>query len=298
MATSSTGLLVERAPAKVNLSLHVLGRRADGMHLLESLVVFADFGDALTFEPGATLDLAVTGPLAGEAGPLADNLVLRAARALAECAGGVRLGRFTLDKHIPVAAGLGGGSADAAAALRLVARASGIDLNDARLLAAAAATGADVPVCLEPRPALMRGTGDEVARLDLPPLFGVLVNPGVAVATGAVFAALGLRPGEARPGTAHPRLAGAANPQELLRRLADARNDLAEAAQGIAPDIGLVMDALRVGGADIVRMSGSGATVVGLVPDLARARAIAAQLAAERPAWWIEAVGLGAPPVA
>ncbi|HZN30648.1 MAG TPA: 4-(cytidine 5'-diphospho)-2-C-methyl-D-erythritol kinase, partial [Xanthobacteraceae bacterium] len=183
----------EPAPAKVNLTLRVVGRRADGYHDIESLVVFADIGDALTFVPARALTLAVRGPTAAAAGHTADNLVLKAARALAERVDGLKLGRFALSKRLPVAAGLGGGSADAAAALRLMARANRLAPDDPRLMAAARATGADVPVCLDPRPRFMRGTGDILSDpLDLPRLDAVLVNPGVAVATKDVFAALRL----------------------------------------------------------------------------------------------------------
>jgi 4-diphosphocytidyl-2-C-methyl-D-erythritol kinase len=176
----------EKAPAKVNLTLRVLGRRADGYHDIESLVAFAGVGDALTFKPGDDLALTVGGPTGAAAGDVADNLVLKASRALAERVAGVRLGRFTLSKRLPVAAGLGGGSADAAAALRLLARANALAPDDPRLMQAARATGADVPVCLDPRPRRMRGIGDILSDpLDLPRLFAVLVNPGVGVAAAA-----------------------------------------------------------------------------------------------------------------
>src|SRR5581483_1260744 len=140
--------LVEHAPAKVNLTLAVLGRRRDGYHLLDSLVVFARVGDRLTFAPRGPLSLRVRGATAKKAGPLDNNLVLKAARRLADEIPGLNLGRFTLDKRLPVAAGLGGGSSDAAAALRLLARVNRIKLTDKRLLRVAAAIGADVPVCL------------------------------------------------------------------------------------------------------------------------------------------------------
>ncbi len=155
--------LVENAPAKVNLTLRVLGRRADGYHDIESLVAFAGFGDRLTFTPGGELSLASRGPRAAQAGEDADNLVLNAARALAARIPGIVLGAFHLDKNLPVAAGLGGGSADAAAALRLLARANAIAPDDPRLYEAARATGADVPVCLDPRPRLMRGIGEKLS---------------------------------------------------------------------------------------------------------------------------------------
>src|ERR1700677_4029067 len=141
------GVLVALAPAKVKLTLRILGRRADGYHDLESLVAFAPFGDRLTLRPGTELELAVAGPTAGQAGAVDDNLVVRAARALAERIDGVRLGRFALTKRLPAGAGLGGGSADAAAALRLLAEANGLPPDHPRIGDAARATGADVPVC-------------------------------------------------------------------------------------------------------------------------------------------------------
>jgi 4-diphosphocytidyl-2-C-methyl-D-erythritol kinase len=158
--TDASGELAEFAPAKVNLTLHVLGRRPDGYHEIESLVTFAGLGDRLTFRPGERLALAVSGPTGAAAGASEDNLVIRAARALATRVDGLRLGGFALDKQLPVAAGLGGGSSDAAAALRLLAQVNGLSLDDERLRAAAQATGADVPVCLDPRARMMRGIGE------------------------------------------------------------------------------------------------------------------------------------------
>ena len=181
--------LVAHAPAKVNLTLRVLGRRTDGYHELESLVVFADCGDRLTFTPGSALSLTLSGATAAQAGDDADNLVLKAARALAARMPDVILGAFHLEKSLPVAAGLGGGSSDAAAALRLIAQADKLALDNPHLQAAARATGADVPVCLDPRPRLMRGIGEQLSQpLALPQLPAVLVNPGVALATKHVFA--------------------------------------------------------------------------------------------------------------
>src|SRR5215470_10275932 len=189
----------EPAPAKVNLTLRILGKRADGYHDLESLVVFARLADLVTLTPDVALGLDVDGPTAAAAGSVADNLVLRAAREIAGLTDGLRFGRFGLTKHIPVAAGLGGGSSDAAAALRLIMRVNGIARDNPRVMDAARATGADVPVCLDPRPRVMRGIGDVLSDpLDLPPLPAVLVNPGVAVPTKAVFGKLGLAPGETR----------------------------------------------------------------------------------------------------
>ena len=194
MTASSSVALAENAPAKVNLTLRVLGRRADGYHEIESLVAFAACGDRLSFSPGGELALTLRGPSAAQAGDGPDNLVLKAARALADRVPGLGFGLFHLDKMLPVAAGLGGGSADAAAALRLLAQANDLSLDDPRVYEAARATGADVPVCLDPRARVMRGVGEILsAPLDLPPLPAVLVNPNIAVATKSVFA--GWKPG-------------------------------------------------------------------------------------------------------
>ncbi|MDR4307565.1 4-(cytidine 5'-diphospho)-2-C-methyl-D-erythritol kinase, partial [Chelatococcus sambhunathii] len=189
--------LTERAPAKVNLSLHVLGRRADGFHELDSVVAFAGCAaDVVTLEPERDLALAaVDGPFAPAAGPDTDNLVLRAARAAAERIEGLRLGAFGLTKRIPVAAGLGGGSADAGAALRLIARLNELPSDDPRLVEAAAATGSDVPVCLRSCAARMTGRGEGVEPVDLPPLAAVLANPLKGLSTADVFRGLGLAPG-------------------------------------------------------------------------------------------------------
>ncbi|MFL6831663.1 MAG: 4-(cytidine 5'-diphospho)-2-C-methyl-D-erythritol kinase [Xanthobacteraceae bacterium] len=251
----------EKAPAKINLTLRVLGRRADGYHDIESLAAFAGVGDALTFTPGGDLALTVGGPTAAAAGDVADNLVLTAAHALAERVAGLRLGRFTLSKRLPVAAGLGGGSADAAAALRLLARANGLAPHDPRLMQAARATGADVPVCLDPRARLMRGIGDILSDpLDLPRLFALLVNPGVAVATADVFAALAAPPAGQSGPAALPE-GGAA----LLAEIAGGRNDLEAPAIELEPAIADALAVLRkLPGCRLARMSGSGATCFGL----------------------------------
>ena len=285
----------EKAPAKVNLTLRVLGRRADGYHELESLVAFAGVGDVLTFAPGDALTLAVSGPTAPAAGDSADNLVLKAARALAERIAGLTLGRFALSKRLPVAAGLGGGSADAAAALRLLAQANGIALDDPRLMQAAQATGADVPVCLDPRPRLMRGVGDVLsAPLDLPRLFAVLINPGVAVSTREVFAALNLPP--AAPPAAPPVQAGPPPaPSALLAEIAGGRNDLEQPAIELEPVIADVLSVLnKLPGCRLARMSGSGATCFGLFETNAAASAAARTVRVGYPQWWVRATVLGA----
>jgi 4-diphosphocytidyl-2-C-methyl-D-erythritol kinase len=284
----------EKAPAKVNLTLRVVGRRADGYHDIESLVAFAGVGDALTFAPGRTLALRVSGPTAATAGDTADNLVLKAARALAERVAGLKLGSFALSKRLPIAAGLGGGSADAAAALRLLAGANRIALDDPRLMQAARATGADVPVCLDPRPRLMRGIGDILSQpLDLPKLPAVLVNPGVAVPTREVFAALNLPAGQVAPASA-PQLT-----TSLADEIANGRNDLEAPAIELQPVIAEVLAVLRkLPGCRLARMSGSGATCFGLFDSMRASTAAARTLRVGYPAWWVRPTVLGGPQIA
>jgi 4-diphosphocytidyl-2-C-methyl-D-erythritol kinase len=285
--------LVEPAPAKVNLTLRVTGRRPDGYHELESLVAFARVGDRVDFEPGDTLALDVRGPFAAAAGNLADNLVLKAARELARRAPELTLGRFILTKELPVAAGLGGGSADAAAALRLLARANALD--DARLADAARATGADVPVCLDAKARVMRGIGDVLsAPLDLPPLPAVLANPGVPLATKDVFGAfarLGAPKAVAGFDMAAPL---GASVTSALAALARGSNDLEPAAVALCPAVAEALAALRATpDCRLVRMSGSGATCFGLYANESAAAAAAQAIAARHPGWWVRATVLG-----
>lgn len=289
--------LTEPAFAKVNLTLRVIRRRADGYHELDSIVAFARLADRLVLVPGAPLALAVHGPTAAAAGAVADNLVLRAARELAARVDSLVLGRFILSKRLPVAAGLGGGSADAAAALRLLARLNRLAGDDSRLLAAAQATGADVPVCLDPRPRRMRGIGEVLsAPLDLAQLPAVLVNPGIALPTRAVFAALD--PALLTGCGAAPAfdLAACGQRERVLAALAADRNDLEPAAIALAPVIGDVLGALRaLPGCRLARMSGSGATCFGLFATQAAARTAANTLRQAQPRWWVRATCLGAP---
>jgi 4-diphosphocytidyl-2-C-methyl-D-erythritol kinase len=286
--------LVANAPAKVNLTLRVIARRADGYHELESLVVFADRGDRLTFTPGGALSLAVSGVTAAQAGDGADNLVLKAARAVAERKPGLALGAFHLEKNLPVAAGLGGGSSDAAAALRLIAQANALPHDDADLYEAARVTGADVPVCVDPRPRVMRGIGEKLsAPLSLPPFPAVLVNPGVAVATKLVFAGLKLGDKPAAP-LDLAALAKSASRDRLLQLLQTQPNDLEAPAIAIAPVISDVLTALRaLAGCEFARMSGSGATCFGLFASAADANAAEKNLRAKFPQWWMQACNLG-----
>ncbi|MGO4387206.1 4-(cytidine 5'-diphospho)-2-C-methyl-D-erythritol kinase [Microvirga sp. 2YAF29] len=285
--------LATRAPAKINLTLHVLGRRADNYHVLESLVAFAGTGDDLRLEPGPALALHVQGPTAPLAGSDADNLVLKAARLLAERISNLKTGTFQLTKRLPVAAGIGGGSSDAAAALRLLARLNGFPLSDPALLEAARLTGADVPVCLEPKARMMRGVGDELGpALILPRLFSVLVNPRVPVETPAVFKTLGLQPGQALEDDVHPVVrAGAVS--MLFDNLKAARNDLEAPALKLQPIIGDVIGLMKTTqGCRLARMSGSGATVFGLYDDCNAAADAAKSIQRAQPGWWVKATSL------
>ena len=287
----------ERAPAKINLTLRVVGRRADGYHELESLVVFAGVGDTLTLSPARSLALTVNGPTAAASGSTDDNLVLKAARALAERVDGLKPGRFVLTKRLPVAAGVGGGSSDAAAALRLLARANRIALDDPKLMEAARMTGADVPVCVDPRSRTMRGIGEILSGpLALPRLPAVLVNPRVAVPTRDVFAALrDLKAQKAQAGgvvafESRPRWKAA----DLIEALANEPNDLEAPAVAIAPAIAQVLADLRsLRGCRLARMSGSGATCFGLFGTAPAAATAARALRSRHPEWWVRATKLG-----
>jgi 4-diphosphocytidyl-2-C-methyl-D-erythritol kinase len=281
--------LLEKAPAKINLTLRVLGRRADGYHELESLVAFADLADTLSLEPGVEDGLQTIGPFAAKSGPVADNLVLKACAALGERSTGLKSGRFLLEKNIPVAAGLGGGSADAAAALRLLARINGIAPDDLRLIAAARIVGADVPVCLDPRPRIMRGVGDLISPpIELPALAAVLVNPGVPLATREVFGKFA-------------GVQGAKNlanvPREfdaLIGFLKLHDNDLTLPARACAPVIAEVLAVLDVvPGVRLARMSGSGPTCFALFVSKGEAAAAARRLASEHKDWWVYPTTIG-----
>jgi 4-diphosphocytidyl-2-C-methyl-D-erythritol kinase len=273
------------APAKVNLFLHVTAKRADGYHVLDSLAVFPAVGDVVSAAPCETLTLEIAGPFGGALAAEADNLLLRAARALKPGAGAA----LRLEKNLPVASGIGGGSADAAAALLVLSRLWGVEAD---LPALALGLGADVPVCLESAPARMGGIGEILTTAPALPAFGmVLVNPGVAVATPAVFRA---RTGGFSAAAKLP--AGWADASAMAADLARCTNDLQDAAVGLQPVIGEVLAALaRLPGVLMVRMSGSGATCFGLFESPARAGAAAREVA--RPGWWCWGGGLAEPGV-
>jgi len=283
------------APAKINLYLHVTGRRPDGYHLIDSLTAFTELGDRILVRPAGELSLEIEGPFARALSDGEDNLVLRAARALQERAS-VRSGaRITLVKNLPVASGIGGGSSDAAATLKALAA---LWRLDASLFGdpdwAVARLGADVPVCLFASPAQVSGIGESVRHGPaLPPCAIVLVNPGVAVPTGPVFAR--------RTGAFSPNAPIAAAPDfaSMVRALAERRNDLAEPATSIAPIIGRTLDAVaHSAGCGLARMSGSGATCFGLFEDDAAAEAAARRLVAEHPDWWVRPTRFRATPPA
>lgn len=285
--------LSEFAPAKVNLYLHVTGRRPDGYHLLDSLAVFCPVGDRLRATVAEALTLTVEGPFGAALAGERDNLVLRAARALDGEAGA----RVVLEKFLPVASGIGGGSADAAATLRLLCRlwelpvgASQGDLARGALASIALELGADVPVCLASRAARMGGVGEALGPAPAMPAVGmVLVNPGVALATALVF--------RARSG-GFSGLAGLpsawADAAAMAGDLARLRNDLEPPAIALCPVIGTVLAALAATpGCLLARMSGSGATCFGLFRDAAAAEAAALALA--RSGWWCWGGALEAP---
>lgn len=277
------------APAKVNLYLHVTGRRADGYHLIDSLVAFADIGDRLTAEPAPALSLALSGPEAGSlAGLGEDNLVLRAARLLADHTGARQGSVLHLEKNLPVAAGIGGGSSDAAAALHALCRLWRVEVGGERLSELGSRLGADVPACLHRRAVWVGGVGERVEPAGRLPQAGILLaNPRKSSLTGAVFAARRGPFGAA--GRFAPMPSDAAGLARLLRPL---RNELSEAAVGRVPAIAAVLARLEaLPGALLARMSGSGATCFALFGDRAAAEAGRAALAAAEPQWWTAAGG-------
>ena len=287
--------LQARAPAKINLSLAIQRRRADGWHELVSLVAFARFGDGLRLFPQAALELEVTGPRVGEAGPADDNLVLKAARIFAKAFPAARTGRFELTKRLPVAAGIGGGSSDAGAALRLLAQLNQLALDDPGLRAAAQECGSDVPVCLEAKTRFMSGTGADLGPvLALPALFAVLVNPGVAVETPRVFAAMGLARDAEHLASRVPVVPEGCNRAGLVAALKRGGNDMEDAACMVAPvivDVLAVLAAAR--GCRLARMSGSGATCFALFDDCHAAGRAARAVSRSTPGWWVKPVLIG-----
>jgi 4-diphosphocytidyl-2-C-methyl-D-erythritol kinase len=301
---STVAARVETARAKINLALHVVGRRPDGYHLLDTLVAFADIGDTVEVSETARgrLALFLDGPFAdqlSDSGPPRDNLVLRAARELSALPGvhpdHKRPGaRIALTKRLPVAAGLGGGSADAAATLRLLDRFWNLGTPRRELAALGLKLGADVPMCLVSRPLRAEGIGEKIAPAGgIPALPLLLLNPGVSVSTSAVFARLQSASGSA----VWPLPERFASIIEFAQWLRMSRNDLFEPAREEAPSIATAVKAMA---ADpdclIARMSGSGATVFGLFNSRTAAERAAVRLSTKRPNWWLAVTETGASP--
>ena len=276
------------APAKINLALHVTGRRPDGYHLIDTLVVFARFGDRLTFAADASDSLEIAGPYGDGLSPSdPSNLVLRARDALRGAFPGHPTPpvRIRLEKNLPVASGVGGGSSDAAAAMRGLARLWGLQAGDDDLARIGLPLGADLPMCLAARPLRAQGIGDALTLLPhAPPLGIVLVNPGVAVPTAAVFAALA-----SRDGSPLPPLPASLDFHPLCNWLETTRNDLEAPARAIAPAIGDALAALRKAGAHLARMSGSGATCFGLFESGNLAKRAASRIREKHPGWFVAA---------
>lgn len=277
----SAQALAEHAPAKINLALHVTGQRADGYHLLESLVVFCQTGDRISVSPSDEDSFRVSGRYVADVPIDGGNLVLRARDLFREATGDGRSLSIHLEKNLPVASGIGGGSSDAAAVLRALRRLSPADCDWPLL---ALKLGADVPMCLSAKPAIARGVGEELETLDgLPVLALVLVNPGVGVSTPAIFKALATRENPPLPKLQVRDQAG------LIDWLRETRNDLEPPALAFAPTIGVAQDALRSVGAEFMRMSGSGATSFGIFPSLDEAETAAAEIARREPDWFVQA---------
>ncbi len=280
-----TQTITENAPAKVNLALHVTGRRDDGYHLLDSLVMFTQAGDRIHVRAGSQDRFLVEGPFAAHLGDSEDNLVLRARNLFRELTGHRSPVEIVLEKNLPVASGIGGGSSDAAATLRALMRLRQVEIDPENLARQALTLGADLPMCLGARTLVARGIGEDITFVpSLPPLALVLVNPGVAVSTPAIFRAL------ARSQNAPlPPLSGVSDFASLVAWLAATRNDLETPAASLVPAIGDVLFALATNGAAVARMSGSGATCFGVFSSDDAATAAADALARSYPSWYVKA---------
>lgn len=278
------------APAKINLSLHITGRRGDGLHLLQSLVAFADIGDTLAMSPARMLTLKVQGPFADALAKGAPNLVMKAAALLRLRCGHEGGAEMTLTKNLPVAAGLGGGSSDAAAALLGLRRMWILECEDDMLHGIAKMLGSDVPVCLWREPAWLRGAGEQVfPLLRFPAVWAVLANPGVELPTAEVYRRFN---GQFTSAGEMPR--EFADVESLVAMLQLQRNDLEIPARALLPVVGEVLDAVAgTSGCLLARMSGSGPTCFGLYADEEKARQAAEWLRQCHPAWWCETVRLG-----
>jgi 4-diphosphocytidyl-2-C-methyl-D-erythritol kinase len=283
------------APAKINLFLHVGSARADGYHPIESLVAFADYGDDLQFAPGGNaFSIRVTGPYANAAGAPENNLVLRAARALQRRVSGIGGGEFSLTKNLPAGAGLGGGSSDAAAALRLIAGKNGIALHDPVLLETARETGADVVVCLERNARIVTGIGETLSEpIAIPEWHAALVWPNAPAFTPAVYRAFDeAEMRRSTPFGLHPRDVPLER-GEFIEFLKKQNNDLTRAAWRVTPHIAEAEAALRaVDRTRLIRMSGSGSAVFAIYESAVDAETEAEAIRARYPDWWVKAAVL------
>jgi 4-diphosphocytidyl-2-C-methyl-D-erythritol kinase len=280
------------APAKINLSLHVGRPRADGLHPIESIVMFADVGDVVRVAPADDLSLSCSGPFASALAGEANNLVLRAARALADASGAKPGARIALEKALPIASGIGGGSSDAAATLRALDVLWGLRAGEAALMRVAGTLGSDAPACVAARAGMMSGAGEVFTPIAAPALHAVLVNPGVASPTGPVYRAFDAQGlGGGFCGRDAPSWT---SPAEAIADLAGWRNDLSAPACALAPAIGAVIAALEADPRTrLARMSGSGATCFALVDSAAHATGLAEAIAAQAPGWWVRPACLG-----
>ncbi|MTI45130.1 4-(cytidine 5'-diphospho)-2-C-methyl-D-erythritol kinase [Roseibium hamelinense] len=279
------------ARAKINLALHVTGQRADGYHLLDSLVVFPEIGDVLTCRPGRRLELSLTGPFAQALASDQDNLILKAARTFSEAAGTPEPDLvFDLEKNLPVASGIGSGSADAAAALRLLQEAMGTSLAPNKLAGVALSLGADVPVCLASCSARMGGIGELLTPAPAMPEADILlVNPGVGISTPAVFKSM-----ESRANPEMPDIPDRFQSLSVLvSYLQHTRNDMQGAAERLCPSVTQVIETLKQDNhIAIARMSGSGATCFGLA-EAGKGATAAQRIRSVQPGWWVASAPLG-----
>lgn len=275
------------APAKINLFLHITGRREDGYHTLQSLMAFCDVGDTLDITPAAKFSLTVNGPFADACGPVADNLITRAAKLMEEATGRVAAIAIALHKNLPPGAGLGGGSSDAACVMHALNRLWGQKLHSHALKTIGLKLGAELPVCLEGRSCLVEGVGEIITPvLDLPVLHGVLVWPGKPLKTPDVFRAFTDAPVYSNP-------AGFSGPQDDWHDIIKAGgNNMTGAASSLLPDIRDALQSLGKSGAQAVRMSGSGSTCFGLFDSRLVADTVARDMAAAHPQWWVRAFSL------
>jgi 4-diphosphocytidyl-2-C-methyl-D-erythritol kinase len=286
------GSVCETARAKVNLTLHIKGKRSDGYHELESLVVFADVCDELIFSAASEDSLSLEGPFAGLVD--GENLVLKTKRAVASWLGVAISGHFRLTKNIPVAAGLGGGSSDAAAAIRALFRTYDSVSNAKTFIRQSAAIGADVPVCLQNSAAWMCGLGERVTPVSgLTPLPALLVNPRIKLPTASVFKTLNAKPLQPEAAGAAPSFPGWNDPVEAAAWLKEGRNDLEAPAIALEPAVESVLDTLRrLDGCLLSRLSGSGPTCFGIFASRDSAREAAREIERSYPNWWVQATSL------